>query len=64
MLTPVVLAPRVIHRRTRAVTETINGLAIFILLTVGVSTIAGDLGIGDLLQRVVAGAISAQPPAS
>lgn len=59
-----ILAELISRRKLdRAVTETINGVALLVLLTVGFSTIAGDLGIGDLLQRIVSGAISARPPA-
>lgn len=41
----------------RGVTETINGVALLVLLTLSLSTFASDLGIGALFQRILSGAV-------
>lgn len=45
------------RRSCRGVTEAINGFALLVLLTISLSTFAGDLGIGTLFQRIVSGGV-------
>lgn len=46
-----------VNNNHSGVTETINGVALLFLLALSLSTFAGDLGVGELLQRVFSGAV-------